>query len=222
MTPSVAELFAKVLAWELVMEALAPDWKQLEEEYTSVDAAIRGRYRTVELQFPDFYAVETLTAKFLYILTRTKRPNLVLETGVANGHTTAVFLAAMERNGVGQLHSTDVNKDVGCLLTRRERQHWHYHCLPSKGRRRAFVSLLDNLPRIDLFFHDSDHRYRWQYFEYETGLRHLAPQGLMASDDVDSSYAFLDSCAAVGKLPVLVFDHRKLFGIAVSPASRSG
>ena len=56
---------------------------------------------------------------------------------------------------------------------------------------REFVKALDSLPPIDFFLHDSNHTYRWQSLEYENALTHLSPNGLLMSDDIDLSWAFI-------------------------------
>lgn len=43
-----------------------------------------------------------------------------------------------------------------------------------------------------MFLHDSDHSYRWRMFEYTTVRDRLKSDGILLSDDVDVSYAFID------------------------------
>lgn len=45
--------------------------------------------------------------RFLYWLTRYMRPRVAVETGVSAGWSTAAILAAMDRNGLGHLYSSD-------------------------------------------------------------------------------------------------------------------
>ncbi|ACR41606.1 hypothetical protein M164_0999 [Sulfolobus islandicus M.16.4] len=64
-----------------------------------------------------------------------------------------------------------------------------------------------------MFIHDSNHTYRWQIFEYELVYPLLNENGLLISDDIDFSYAFLDflknhNCRAQG-----LFDKYKILGI---------
>lgn len=74
--------------------------------------------------------------------------------------------------------------------------------------------MVHGLPPIDIFFHDSEHTYGWQQFEYNAVRRHLSSGGLIASDDVDASFAFLDFCAGQGVEPHLFLDTRKAVGVA--------
>ncbi|WP_420856756.1 hypothetical protein [Sulfurisphaera ohwakuensis] len=64
-----------------------------------------------------------------------------------------------------------------------------------------------------MFIHDSNHTYRWQSFEYELVYPLLSENGVLISDDIDFSYAFLDfiknhNCRALG-----LFDRYKILGV---------
>ena len=50
---------------------------------------------------------------YLYALMRRLAPRTVVETGVCNGFSTAFILAALERNGAGELHSLDFPEVIG-------------------------------------------------------------------------------------------------------------
>src|SRR3982750_2537434 len=50
---------------------------------------------------------------YLYAIYRHLRPHVAVETGVANGFSTAFALLALERNGAGELHSVDLPREVG-------------------------------------------------------------------------------------------------------------
>ena len=50
---------------------------------------------------------------YLYALLRTVQPEVVVETGVANGFSTAFSLLALQANGAGHLHSIDLPREVG-------------------------------------------------------------------------------------------------------------
>ena len=125
----------------------------------------------------------------------------------------------MHANGVGRLHSVDVSRQVGSLLTEAEKREWTLHV--ADGSKAGFREVLETIPAIDLFIHDSDHSYWWQSFELESALGHVSPGGIIASDDCDKSYAFLDFCASLPAGAFLLHDSRKVFGL-VGPRSRRG
>lgn len=162
------------------------------------------------------------TAQILYATVRLLQPLVVLETGVANGHSTAVILEALKRNQIGKLTSIDVQPDVGFLLSDEEKAAWDFRLLPRKGRTAAFTEVVASLPAVDLFFHDSEHTYSWQSFEYRTIFPRLSSTAVLLSDDVDASYAFLDFCRAHNLQCVALFDRiRTLGGLRLPEKSRA-
>lgn len=156
------------------------------------------------------------TAAGLYALVRELRPSVLVETGVCNGVSTAVILAALERNGAGMLYSIDLpeftdtvypedafwkgkkgaavpkHRQPGWVIPDRLRERWRLILGRSQDR---LPPLLESLTAIDFFLHDSEHSYECMSFEYEAAWRHLTPGGVLASDDVGWNGAFTDfSC----------------------------
>lgn len=193
---------------------LGADWRDFGYggEFRELTREMKGRYGQHMTCYHDAWRIEEGTGFVLYVWIRHRKPKVIVETGVANGHSTVILLNAISRNNQGELHSTDVAKDAGALVKPDERSNWHYHQLPPTSYRRAFQELLSRLGPIDLFFHDSLHTYTWQLFEYQSVFTKILPGGLLASDDVDSSYAFMDFCRSTVQRPSVLFDHRKLAG----------
>jgi predicted O-methyltransferase YrrM len=161
-------------------------------------------------------------ASFCYAITRILKPEIVLETGVCYGVTSAHFLQALSVNGRGQLHSIDLpplgkNGDtyVGKLVPRELRQSWAVH----RGTtRRLLPRLLVSLRQIDLFLHDSLHTYQNMRMEFATVWPKLRPGGVVISDDVDGNAAFRELAKRDDvALSVVMREAGKesLFGIAV-------
>ena len=168
------------------------------------------------LPYPSFFAANNSTTSVLYTLTRYRQPLHVVETGVANGFTSYFLLAALRNNGSGVLHSVDIRDDVGAVVSSEEREGWDLHVAPPRRVGDKLRALCASIPEIDLFFHDSDHRYGWQLFEFREALAHLAPGGILGSDDVDSSFAFIDFCRQQPMCPALLIDPTKVSGYLVS------
>ena len=163
------------------------------------------------------WALERNSARLLYMLVRLNRPQVLLESGVANGYSTFFLTRAIERNGVGHLHSVDVSSDVAHLLDERERKNWTLHVLDRRHLVASWKSVLARLGRIDLFLHDSDHTYRWQMCELKTVHPLLNDEGLLICDDADSSFALIDFARAQGKEPLFLIDRRKVLGVLKMP-----
>lgn len=143
----------------------------------------------------------------LYILVRKYKPHLMIETGVAQGISTYFILKAMKDNGFGKLISIDYShlymlpdlnvskKLMDNYNTLRELgSGW---IVPQELRDRwTFINgkTEDELPKlqvetIDMFFHDSDHSFENQTFEYEYAFSHMK-KGILISDDVWWSDAY--------------------------------
>jgi len=186
---------------------------QLSDEYDALCDEIDERYRERSQIYPHKCALEKGSTFLIYAVVRSSRPSVVLETGVANGHSSFFILRAMRANGHGSLHSVDRSPQVGSLLTRPDRDRWNLHILESKSLKKSFLRILDTIPPIDLFLHDSDHTYAWQSFELNAVMRKLAPGGILASDDCDGCNAFLDFCQKSGSRPVVLVENRKILGL---------
>lgn len=167
---------------------LPSDWAA---EYAEVEGRLGARYAD-----PGAFRTETRLSsdqsRWLYALVRARRPTRVVETGVANGHSSFVLLEALRKNGRGSLTSFDISHEVGGLVPTELRGGWDLRILPLRGTPEAFRSAVRALGPIDLFEHDSDHSYRWVTWELNTVWPLLAPGGVVSIDDADWSWAALD------------------------------
>jgi Methyltransferase domain len=148
---------------------------------------------------------------YLYAILRHLRPHIAVETGVANGFSTAFALAALDRNGEGQLHSVDLPREVGrdyeagtffegegragipsgsepgWLIPRGLKDRW---TLVLGRTQDELPPLLERLGTIDSFMHDSEHSFECMWFEFNEAWPHLREGGVLLSDDVNSTDAF--------------------------------
>lgn len=187
------------------------DLVSLRREYEGYKAALISRYRTVALTYDAAFAIEEGSAFLMYALVRLLRPSVVLETGVANGHSSALILNALRKNGCGELHSIDVSNDVGDLIV--DKRRWRLHILDLSSLKKSFAAIVTELPVIDLMVHDSDHSYQWMRHELETVLPKMSPRGVLACDDANICYGMIDFCAAHNMKPLLLLEKSKVFGI---------
>jgi hypothetical protein len=149
-------------------------------------------------------------ASFLYAFILARKPRIVIETGVANGITTNVIMSALEKSG-GTLHSFDVDPKTSNVYS--GVGSWHFHLL-SGNLQKDLIEQVGAIPEIDLWLHDSNHGYLWQSFEYQLAKSVLKTNGILVSDDIDSSTAWGLSADSLFKESYGVFDERKLFGVA--------
>ena len=186
----------------------------VEREYEQIDHDLVQRAASRDLPMPASWRTERQTGLTLYTLTRALEPEVVVETGIANGWSSVIFLRALQANGSGALHSFDVRDDVGRLIDEGEKAPWNLHLL-KEGTLQEFDGVLDTLPPIGVFFHDSDHSYLHMRLEIRMAGAHLAPHGALCSDDVSLSNAYLECCEELGLKPRLLVDAHKASGFAV-------
>jgi Methyltransferase domain len=160
---------------------------------------------------------------YLYAIYRHLRPAVAVETGVANGFSTAFALLALERNGGGRLHSVDLPREVGrdyeagtfyegegragipsgsepgWLIPPELQERW---TLVLGRTQDELPPLLDRLGTIDSFMHDSEHSFECMWFEFNEAWPHLRDGGLLLSDDVNSTEAFPRFAGEQGRNPV--------------------
>lgn len=188
-------------------------------EHAALSDELARRIEERARRYPDYFRIETNSSLLIYAIVRLTRPSTVLETGVANGASTFFLLNALARNGGGSLYSVDVSGDVGGLLTESERRNWEFRLLKRSRQRERFVEILDRLPPIDFFIHDSDHRYLWQRLELELVRTRLTERGIIACDDANASFAFHDVAREIGVRPVYLVEKRKVFGMILPSGS---
>lgn len=149
----------------------------------------------------------------LYSLVISKNPNLVIETGVANGISTNAIMKALEKSKKsGALHSFDVLPETSKAY--RGSGNWKFHLLNAT---KAHTQLRDELQRLakpELWLHDSNHGYRWQKFEFLLAIKSLRRGGILISDDIDASPAWAELAGTVFRKSYIIFDSRKFIGIA--------
>jgi hypothetical protein len=159
----------------------------------------------------------------LYALVRKLRPRVAVETGVCNGFSTAFLLLALERNGIGELHSIDLpevvgadyepgtfwegkqgaaippGKDPGWMIPARLRERWQLALGRSEDE---LPPLLARVREIDLFVHDSEHSYECMDFEFRSAWPALGDGGALVADDWNWNDAFAELARDADRTPV--------------------
>lgn len=158
---------------------------------------------------------------YLYAILRTLKPKVAVETGVANGFSTAFALLALERNGEGHLYSVDFPREIGresnafyegtgkagippestsgWLIPDHLRGRWTLRLGRSQDE---LPPLLESLGTIDSFMHDSEHSFDCMWFEFTSAWPRLREGGVLISDDVNSTEAFPRFAGEQGRDPI--------------------
>ena len=167
-------------------------------------AAMSAALKTALAAHPDGFGGQMVFEySAIYALVRLLRPEKVVETGVADGATSAYILQALEDNGRGHLYSIDLpsarlppGKMPGWIVDGALRRRWTLRIGASSA---LLQPLLNELGPIDVFLHDSLHTYDNMLFEYRTAWPFLRTGGLLLSHDVGRNSAFFDFASEVGK-----------------------
>lgn len=163
----------------------------------------------------------------IYAVIRYKKPDVVVETGVGPGGTSAFILKALEDNGKGVLYSIDLpgndaivypklgkyfnihvpqGYEVGWLVPPYLKYRWNLIIGNSKEE---LPSLMRKVKRVDVFLHDSLHTDEQIIMEFNVVLPYMNAEGILLCDDVNKkwSLAFNVFCARE-RIPSIVFNDR--------------
>lgn len=132
-----------------------------------------------------------------YTLCRLLQPELIVETGVANGFTSAAILEALDQNDRGTLESVDLphlhpraRESVGSAVKNSHHGRWQLHFGPAE---KVLTRMLSNGLKVDIFVQDAAHTSRGQREECKLGWKALRSGGILISDDADGGFAtFVD------------------------------
>jgi predicted O-methyltransferase YrrM len=139
----------------------------------------------------------------LHFLVRLYKPEYLLETGVAAGHSSRAMLLAIKANGKGHLWSSDFplfrledpEKYVGILVEQELRSNW---TVLTKGDRVNLPELINQMPRIDFFHFDSDKSLDGRKFVTRMIGPKLHQGSIVMFDDVQDNLHFRDNFAKPG------------------------
>jgi len=154
----------------------------------------------------------------LYVLNRTIKPNVVVETGVASGMSSSYILRALDKNNKGKLFSIDVpwhtvtqnwkahfsdddlkatpiEKTSGWIIPDFIRSRWELIIGKSSEK---LPLLLEQTGPVDVFFHDSEHTYDNMLWEFKTVWPALKKGGILLAHNIEATNAFADFERSVG------------------------
>ena len=139
----------------------------------------------------------------LYIITRILKPDTIIETGVFEGCSSLTFLIALNKNNKGLLYSIDLpsskllpGNEPGWIVPAKLYDRWDLR----KGKSECILpNLLDEINKVDIFLHDSDHSYTNMFWEFKTVCQFVREGGLVLSHDVSQNAAFRDFANSISK-----------------------
>jgi hypothetical protein len=198
---------------------------------------LKAKIRTAQGKCPDPRLggwIDFLSGVLIYILVRHARPEVVVETGVGPGGTTAFILLGLHHNDRGKLYSIDLpgndavvypalgknfnvhvpdGLEPGWLVPTWLRDRWE---LTLGDSREQLPAVLQKVGHVDMFMHDSLHTDEHVTMEFEAVLPCMKAGGTLLCDDVNAywSLAFLTICEQRG-IPHVRYKDR--LGVGILP-----
>lgn len=166
------------------------------------------KFPSIERPYDNQYSVNNEFAILFYMISREIKPKIIIETGVAYGHSSSYILEAMKKNNYGKLYSIDyvfspwqTKEKIGMIIPKNLRDRWHFEFGPSSKK---LKKLLEKLGEIDIFIHDSLHTYQNMKFEFNTAWPYIKKDGFLFSDDVSENSAFMEFCNENNLSPLFI------------------
>ena len=166
------------------------------------------KYPSTENPYPVNFGLDTMICRFLFSICVKNKPEIVIETGVANGFSSSYFLLAMNQNQKGKLISIDdivrpwqTKEKIGRAIPDQLK---YRHTLIVGDSKIELKKLVKNLDEIDIMMHDSSHTYQHMMNEFKIVWPHIKKNGLLLSDDVSQNDAFLDFADMINHEPIIV------------------
>jgi predicted O-methyltransferase YrrM len=208
-----------------ISEAFDVDGEAIHNEYQQSELRKWHEGRIEELRTYTKcspFRTSSFDCESLYALVRAAKPDVMVETGVFVGTSSAHILAAMERNGSGKLYSVDLpskpnHPPHGFWVQEEVKPRWE---LTVGDSRVELPVLFERLGMVDAFFHDSLHTFEHMTFEYEVAIKHLRPGALFLSHDSASSFLERNAFPVFCRKHGLDFWIAQVLGIAQIPKKK--
>lgn len=167
------------------------------------------------------YSITPWLNEVMYNFARFAKPDIIVETGVHFGMSSAYWLMALEANQRGKLYSIDLpcitpggqlNADGvqdRSYVTTVDQTGIVVKHMGLTGRwilrlgdaKVLLPGLLQEVGHVGFFYHDSDHSHDHQIWEYRTAWPYITDGGWLLSDDVDWTPAFSEFATETGQAP---------------------
>jgi predicted O-methyltransferase YrrM len=204
---NMAWLEANATSFEASIAAQNPGlWAEAVDAANAIDARAQAKLRTLPVQLGGAGATP-----YLYYLARLLKPEVIVETGVAAGHSSQAFLMAIRKNGRGRLYSSDFpyfrldhpEQYIGIVVDEELKEDWELHI---EGDEVNLPRILQKVRKVDLVHYDSDKSYRGRALALKALSPLLGAESIVLMDDIQDNAFFLDTVAG------LADDQWRVFG----------
>lgn len=222
-----ADYFENEITAENAIEKIFPNQTFNDKTFEELESHIENfarlkknerRYQSVDNPYPIEFGLGKNVCRMLYYLVKFSEPDVIVETGVANGFSSSYLLLALDSLKKGKLISIDylvmpwhTKEKVGQAIPQ-SLKIWHELIIGNSLI--ELEKLKTTVKQFDIFMHDSSHTYKHMIEEYQIVWPHLKNGGYLLSDDVSQNDAFLEFADRVGRLPLIIKkDNQGHFGI---------
>jgi len=196
-----------------------------ESALSEIEQYVRHKAAAVRYEERDTldWAATTIFAHCCYLACRLRRPDTVVEIGVAYGVASAFILRALEENGHGVLHSIDLppllrnfDRFWGFAVPKKLRNRWRLHRGPSK---QVLPKVLEETDTVDIFVRDGSPTYRATRQDFDIVWSFLRAEGIIIANQVELNRAFNELQRQHPGLWRFIrdFDERPVFGGTSGP-----
>lgn len=157
----------------------------------------------------------------LYFLTKLQKPKFIVETGVAAGFSSQMFLKAIAENRQGTLYSSDLvyfrlknpQRYVGILIEDELKKNWK---LFMEGDKINIPKIKKEISQIDIFHYDSDKSYSGRVFALNQLESLFTADTVIIFDDIQDNSHFHDYVQEkkLGKYYIFEFENKYIGVIA--------
>jgi hypothetical protein len=216
--PSGVDIYAQKdwtnIFYASILNSSEKEIEKARDEYARYRIAFEKKVTSPRKQFfQPIFDLGPGMSEFLYISIAVKKPNKIVETGVAAGVSTNTILHALHSNGNGKLTSIDITDQVGELVDGAFKSLWKILVLPEIGREKSFARYLQDNIDATIFLHDSDHSGSWQKKEFIHVVRELSKIELILFDDIGQELIdYIHTSFADFKI-IILDENRKFSGI---------
>ncbi len=198
----------RAIAHPMFTARAALQYVKMHKEIQQIKQKLKSHFNSEDIENFSTGASAGIKEIALYLVVKDAKPDLIIETGVAQGISTYFILKALKENGKGKLISIDLPNhkkggytmpdgtndavyipeglESGWIVPDELRGNWRLLIGKSSDK----LPELEN-EKFDMFIHDSEHSYENMSFELDWALKHM-DKGLIVVDDSERNNALND------------------------------
>lgn len=154
--------------------------------------------------------------QLLYFLVRKMNLNVIIESGVSLGYSSATILEAIKKNGNGKLYSSDFpypglkNSEnyIGILVPEELRSDW---VLKTKGDKYNLPEISEIAGEVDLIHYDSDKSFSGREFALRVLENNIHRDTIIIMDDIHENEHFKELVDRFTSRPFKIFKFKNKY-----------